>query len=89
MINHSASEAFRAVAVDHGGDGGGGRLDDRWDELMQSMDLLIVKVGSIDTAQQQMIAHVEINLKAVNQVMQDQQLSDILGVQKIKQKSKP
>jgi hypothetical protein len=53
------------------------------------MDLLFVKVGSIDTAQQQMMAHVEINLKAVNQVMQDQQLCDTLGVQKTKQRSKP
>jgi hypothetical protein len=46
---------------------------DRWDKLNASLDLLFTRVDEINLNQQQVIAKLNINTKAVGQLAQHQQ----------------
>jgi hypothetical protein len=47
---------------------------DRWDKLNASLDLLFTRVDEINLNQQQVIAKLNINTKAVGQLAQHQQV---------------
>jgi hypothetical protein len=48
--------------------------DARWDRIADSLDLLFDKIDQINVTQQQMQANLDLNTKAIDQVMKDQDI---------------
>lgn len=50
-----------------------GRDDDRWDTVMENLDLLFSRVGEIDKGQQRLEAQVGLSGQVMEQMLKDQQ----------------
>ena len=73
MVHHGSSKAFGSVAAPPRGDGWCGASGEKWECLMESVDLLFSKVAEIDRSQQQINANFDLSAQVMERVLQDQQ----------------